>query len=153
MKRSTKILLGVAAGTAVVGGIAFAVTRKPPAPTPVDPASLPASVLGSELEQGWTTFGWYTYQGKSASKLWIRIDKGPAQDGTVLDDLPWRWTVFVDKPLPEGGVPIATGEKSWTDLGVLYKVDALASYADDEMASMAVRAAADQIDAMYGGGA
>lgn len=163
MKRSTKVLLALLGG-ATVGGIVIAARmgKSSTPPVPIDPASLPPEILGAALELGFETYGWYSYpqpkhtvvEGKQSrpAKMWIRVDKGPTEEGTVLDDLPWRWTIFVEAfppDAPEGKVPIATGTKSWTDLGALYRIDALAQYADDDMAQMVARAAAEQIDTMY----
>lgn len=154
MKKSTKTILTTLMVAAAIGGGVALVARmreqKTP-PQPVAPGDVPQELLGGALEAGWTSYGMYTYKGKSDAKMWIRVDRGPAEAGTVLDDIPWRWTIFVNKPAPEGYVPIATGTKTWSDLGVLYRIDAVKEYADDEMAQLVLRAAADQIDAMYGG--
>lgn len=150
MKRSTKtILITLGIVTVVGGGIAIAVaTHKPTLPESIPASMVPDWMLGSALEEGWATYGWYTYRA-GGQTWWIRIDEGPAAEGTVLDDRPWRWTLFVDRTDAAGKVPIATGEKTWTDLGVLYRIDALANYARDDMATMVTHAARDQIEAMH----
>ncbi len=151
MTRGTKILLGLLLGGATVGGIVVAARMGKKTAGPVEVARVPAGLPGAvdfNLPEGWRKFGWYSYVDARGVKWWIRIDQGPEDAGAVLTDLPWRWSVFVDKPGAEGYVPIATGEKTWTDLGVLYRIDALAEYAEGDMATMMTRAAADQIDAM-----
>lgn len=150
MKRSTKAILATAAVAAVGTTIVIAM-RKPKAPPgPASVSDIPPALPGAvdfNLPEGWTVYGWYTYQGNSNAKLWIRVDKGP-ESGTVLVDLPWRWTIFPDLPGAAGYVPIATGEDSWTNLFGRAS-EAYVEYDDARMAQLVARAAADQIDAMY----
>lgn len=145
MKKLLTIL--VIAGV-VGGGIAIAM-RKKTRPGPVKVSDVPPGLPGAvdfNLPEGWTVYGWYTYQGNSAEKLWIRVDKGPAVQGTIVDDQMWRWSIFVDRADASGYVPIATGEKTWKDLSTLmFEVE---SYQED-FGRIVARAAANQIDEMY----
>lgn len=153
--KAKHILIGLVVAGAIAAGIYYVMPSGPKAPPgPVSPADIAPGLPGAadfNLPGGWTVYGWYTYKGKSNEKLWIRVDKGPADEGTVLTEIPWRWSIFVDRTDASGYVQIATGTKSWTDLAIGYASETYTEYADEGMAEMVVRAAADWIDTAYGG--
>lgn len=142
------LLALVFVGVLAAGSIMLAMRKKGP-PVPVPAGSVPPDLLGSALEEGWTTYGWYSYQGASKEKLWIRVDKGPLGPEEIIAELPWRWSIYVDRTDASGYVPIAKGEKTGYELALLYKIDALGEWSDSQIAETVARAGADQIDAMY----
>ena len=175
MKKSTKSILATLVVVGVVGtGVAIAMRLRedegdtlPVIAPPIDPASLPPEIFGAGLEPGYTTYGWYSYKStgtaevngvtvEGTQKWWIRVDRGPDIEGTVLTDVPWRWTIFVDKPAPVGSVPIATGTKSWTEMRQLEWLTPVPDsvwreYNDEGMGQAVANAASEQIDTMVGG--
>lgn len=172
MKKSTKIVAAVVASiAAIVGTVAAVMVGKKMspsyiAPSAVDPSSIPAELLGSALPEGWSTYGWYSYtvpatvtvdnvKIEGRTKLWIRVDRGPDEEGTILTTAPWRWSIFVDKPAPVGLVPIATGTESWDELRQTEWITPIPDswwreYHDEGMGQAVATAASDQINAMYG---
>lgn len=168
MNRNMKIALVGLLGAAAIGGLVLASRREQVVERPEivsDPASVPDSLLGGAVEEGWSVYGWYSYhvprtlevdgvRVEGTSKLWIRVDRGPDEEGTAFTTVPWRWTIFVDKPAPVGSVPIATGTRSWDELRQLEWLtpvpdEVWRDYNDSGMAQAIANAAAEQLDAMY----
>lgn len=171
--KTSRLVAALLVGTALVGGAIYLAgsgskTGTVVRPSPVDASALPPEIFGAGLEPGFTTFAWYSYTTNATTevngvkisgtqKWWIRVDRGPTDEGTVLDDVPWRWTIFVDKPAPVGNVPIATKQISFTDLSpsVFSWTNPVPEsiwreYSDNGMSDMVAAAAGEQIDTMVG---
>lgn len=127
------------------------------AAAPLIATNVPKQIAtGDKLPTGWSTYGWYSYQGNAPERMWIRVDKGPWRESTVTTEQPWRWTVFVDRPVgdPAGHVPIATALKSFSQIDALEAVLESIGWEDDRanetMGWIMPILAADWIDAAYG---